>query len=467
MRNGMIKYQILNNMNRIEWATLVTVATLATVTLKVEGQRSCSTDGCLHGNGGLPCQSCQPECYGSTCSYTCHGRCDTDGCNRQTGQCFRCRPGMYGRDCDQTCPLKCANSVIGGNAYCDRDTGACSEACRPGWSGSHCNESCPLNCKHQTCNKQTKQCIAGCETGWTGDYCNTTCDNCLMGRCNDKGYCLLGCKAGFFGQNCDRGCQHCWTTGCDRGSGICEQCHPGYHGSHCAETCPETCYKGWEGYRNCDRHTKACLEGCEPGWHGSHCNTPCSTSCTAARCYRRDGSCVDGCVPGFYGKHCHKRCSHENCKNNTCDYHGHCTECKDGWFGEDCRRLCPALCESFLRDTGHCSRCSDGYHGPDCDDKCSDTCLHHTCDRDGNCFECRDLTYGTRCQYPCSENCERCDQTTGACTRCRGGHFLEDGRCTPTVSEHYTSSRADSVKHTRFQLKHFSAFSKHLSVHAL
>ncbi|XP_046559582.1 scavenger receptor class F member 2-like [Haliotis rubra] len=336
---------------------------------------SCFTDGCRHGNGGLRCQSCHIGCYGTNCTFPCNDNCHTDGCNRITGECFTCKPGYYGRDCNVFCPRRCSSNTAVTYIY-DRHTGACSEICDGGLTGVHC--------KDQVCNKETGRCIFGCEETWTGVYCNRTCDTCLNRRCSWTGYCLHGCKPGFYGDMCDKTCPRCWTTGCDRGTGMCEQCSPGYRGRHCSHYCSETCYRGKDGHRHCDRYNGNCLEGCKVGWHGHRCSTRCSTSCNSSRCYSHDGACVDGCKHGWHGKHCLTPCS-TTCKESLCaSQDGSCTHgCVRGYHGNHCHKKCINCKNDECDQYGRCSYCQDGWRGEKCGLRCPSGC--HTCDEDGIC----------------------------------------------------------------------------------
>ncbi|XP_067663265.1 scavenger receptor class F member 1-like isoform X1 [Haliotis asinina] len=376
------------------WFRLLTVTVSLLVSTyfgkyAVESGRLCATNGCVHGNGHLKCQSCEIGCWGRNCSAQCWDNCHKDGCDRNTGQCFLCKPGFYGTHCDIPCSQGCSVSHLNSLSYCDQDTGVCRKTCKGDSTDKTCDGRCPPNCKDKTCDKVTAKCLAGCHWGWKGDFCNISCTNCLRGRCSTNGYCLDGCLSGFYGQMCERTCPNCWTSGCDRQTGICEQCQPGYHGHHCTKRCPDNCYVGQSGDKNCDRDTGRCSQGCKTGWHGSHCKTKCSPHCRS-QCLSIDGSCVGGCVKGHYGKRCHNKCL--MCKDNDCDDHGRCRQCPVGLYGDNCDQPCPLGCDTCDR-LGRCGKCQDGFYRHRCDQPCPKGC--DTCDLDGNCVSALDAGPGS------------------------------------------------------------------------
>uniref|UniRef100_K1PY42 Multiple epidermal growth factor-like domains 10 n=1 Tax=Magallana gigas TaxID=29159 RepID=K1PY42_MAGGI len=117
------------------------------------------------------------------------------------------------------------------------------------------------------------------------------------------------------------------------------------------------------------------------------------------QCHHAFGNCMGGCASGFNG--------------TKCD-----TECQDGYFGENCIRVCPIQCHSCNKSSGICDQgCHPGWKGTYCTEEC-----------DGG-------LYGVNCGMPCGHclNNQQCHHLNGTCvTGCDPGYI--GNTCTEACS---------------------------------
>lgn len=89
-------------------------------------------------------------------------------------------------------------------------------------------------------------------------------------------------------------------------------------------------------------------------------------------------------------------CCYENCKEEACSANNEiCSECKEGFFGENCTVICPANC---LNDACHRKNAS---------------CI----------LGCKGRSYGGYCENVCPGNCQSCNQLTEECSSCLDGWY--------------------------------------------
>ncbi|XP_048741392.2 multiple epidermal growth factor-like domains protein 10 [Ostrea edulis] len=132
---------------------------------------------------------------------------------------------------------------------------------------------------------------------------------------------------------------------------------------------------------------------------------------------KRDSICVvnvTGCTVGKFGEDCSKNCP-ENCKGKICHIlDGRCTMCFDGWKGDYCNQR-----KQNIQETG---KCTDGYFGDNCTKLCKGRCLNGAacnavtgyCDegcapgwRNLDCSEvCLNGFFGTKCAQRCNLSCD-------------------------------------------------------------
>ncbi|CAJ0953561.1 unnamed protein product, partial [Mesorhabditis belari] len=102
--------------------------------------------------------------------------------------------------------------------------------------------------------------------------------------------------------------------------------------------------------------------------------------------------------------------------------------CAPGWYGRECSERCSEGCEFPERcdyTSGYCSRCKQGWYGSGCSLRCYAGC--ESCDQNtGHCLSCRFGYHGRDCSTRCPENCDACDQSTGYCLRCKYGWYGRD-----------------------------------------
>ncbi len=146
-------------------------------------------------------------------------------------------------------------------------------------------------------------------------------------------------------------------------------------------------------------------------------------------CAGGDDICTSCISEDKWGPQCLDDCG-ERCSGG-CDFtSGICSQCKAGFWQEDCSSSCGNCQEQSEgvsicnRESGACSSqgCISGYYGTQCDQDCPTTCNPASCDRDsGNCEACQSGKYGSKCNEDCG-NCKNKDGDTSICN-------FSDGKC--------------------------------------
>ena len=107
------------------------------------------------------------------------------------------------------------------------------------------------------------------------------------------------------------------------------------------------------------------------------CEKDCSGHClNNAVCDYINGKCSDGCQPGYIGKLCNdckifKSFFHYVRVNSLMNdyvsnkYTFYSTACRNGYYGQNCSRLCSPNCKTCKPTDGRCS-CYAGWMGPNC-----------------------------------------------------------------------------------------------------
>ena len=207
----------------------------------------------------------------------------------------------------------------------------------------------------------------------------------------------------------------------------------------CDTPCPSNCFE------DCHRYNSTCY-GCDNGFYGDLCEDRCG-NCVGGTCNQTTGYCADGCVDEWYGLPCEQRCPDDNCK--TCSViTGTCLECKPGYFGNNCEKMCSSFCAPGKdnrirchRTSGFCNetRCKAGYFLEDCTRSCDGNCgQDFNNDRPceiltGTCmYDCTSGWYGDTCNRQCSENCVDglCNRDGFCISGCETGFYGGDCRLT-------------------------------------
>lgn len=118
-----------------------------------------------------------------------------------------------------------------------------------------------------------------------------------------------------------------------------------------------------------------------------------------------------------------------------------CFQCKDGFYGQACKDMCPESCSSCEQSSGDCVRCAAGYFGLSCKEQCPTGCAPSLgCNADSGCVQCRlgwdgkwckQFTQscdegrfrGANCKDQCPEQCKACNgtQVNEHCLVCKKG----------------------------------------------
>ena len=239
--------------------------------------------------------------------------------------------------------------------------------------------------------------------------------DCSVISC-DPAYCTgrncIKCEPGNYlsGTSCYP-CPHDCTE-CP-GPSTCQECVRGKYGTMCESSCRITCL-------DCVSDSQ-CTQ-CIPGRYGQYCQLNCPLGCIDILCDKDTGKCLEGCRHGYYisGEEC-RRCP-EHC--TRCLDSNHCTSCVSGYYGTDCQGVCQSSCQNQLcdKDSGSCIEgCIDGYFFEDnscvsCPHRCAGCVDRYTC------TECKTGYWGNQCDQDCPSNCLRC-ANGGQCISGRSIHF--------------------------------------------
>ncbi|XP_076447789.1 uncharacterized protein LOC143284728 [Babylonia areolata] len=158
---------------------------------------------------------------------------------------------------------------------------------------------------------------------------------------------------------------------------------------------------------------------CNGGYHGINCDLRCDRNCDWSGCYMNNGTCIR-CRSGLYGDTCQHSCEDNTPGCRNCDRQGQCTFCSGNFDPPNC-----TVCKKnfFEKYDDRCVRCS--YK-----------CASRNCDPEtGKCIGCSGSRYGDQCDKGCHSGCERCEQDSGACTKCNSFHQLPN--CTECMDGYY------------------------------
>ena len=390
-----------------------------------DGPGGNGTCTCHTGYGGPACAHACPRGPGGACGG--HGRCSPTSavcdCDAHWAgaACDECRRGFFGAACADLCYR---GTTRGRLCICDA-----------AWGLPNCSTPCPggaLPCSaHGACNDtHAGDGTCACAPGWRGPACDIPCQGLLAdgrpcsghGTCLPDGACVCAsssaegfwagpacgdCAPGHLGANCTHACPVGAGAVCgghgrcfaDRRDCVCYQspeagywdpvhnctdCLPGFWGPGCTDQCfggachtcsgHGVCDGGVHGTGQCACDARwmgaGCYE-CAEGWHGPDCNASCPVSRGAsggpAVCGGH-GTCEDG------------RFRSGECVCETPWGGGDCGDCLRGFFGPDCRGVCPGFdavtpcsghgrCGDGVAGDGHC-QCEPGYAGAACGDTC-------------------------------------------------------------------------------------------------
>ena len=310
--------------------------------------------------------ACPSTFWGSTCTGVCKGK----------------TVNAYGVAVSCSGHGRCSDGMLGtGECFCDSGYGADSCIECPGGATTPCNF-------HGTCSSVDGKCT--CYNGYAAADCGTPCAGGAITPCSAHGVCSQG----------------------STGDGTCV-CEYGYLGVDCSSECPGGASNICSGNGNCTT-TGACV--CEDSDDGGHwTGTDCST-----------------CIATWFGSKCHKTCPRSKISGFVCNSHGVCPDeidkcncdnsadkgywrgdvcedCQTGYWGANCRFVCPG---------GACSPCNG--HGSCSDGVVGQGWCNCTSDSSGwwslnDCSDCKEGWYGTACTQECPGGWIRPCSGNGVC----------------------------------------------------
>ncbi|KAL5262010.1 hypothetical protein ACHWQZ_G007649 [Mnemiopsis leidyi] len=280
--------------------------------------------------------------------------------------------------------LNCQNNTIGDSC----------EECVPGYYHSSFTQQCePCACSGNGLTSSSQSCVeidgekvcTACEEGYSGSLCDQ-CDNGYFGDPTSDAGCVACPCNGNLNLTQPNACNP-KTGSCnickDSASGrFCEECADGFYGDAVEGTCtPCECFMEGSTSSRCDQRGRCRCRGavwgdkcdqCNPGRYvsGGKCK-PCECfvlSSTTTDCDTRTGQCA--CISGFGGRTCEEcldgyymdfgtcsecGCSETGSEGPGCDEEGVCT-CKDGYYGDKCRKCSEA---HVVLEDGSCSVCEE------------------------------------------------------------------------------------------------------------
>lgn len=170
----------------------------------------------------------------------------------------------------------------------------------------------------------------------------------------------------------------------------------------------------------CEVEVRSCWQF---SWGINVNGTNCSQQCYCAAdttCRVSDGHCYE-CPDRRYGNDCSQRCS-SSCAGLTCrTSDGQCEECVDGRYGTDCSQRCYCANNEPCSSDGQCQECPAGRFGQDCSQQCYYCPPGVSCGRqNGECERCPVGKYGSDCSLSCNycSSGVPCGIATGVCSRC-------------------------------------------------
>ncbi|MBR1825528.1 MAG: hypothetical protein IJ770_02970, partial [Alphaproteobacteria bacterium] len=317
-------------------------------------------------------------------------------------------------ECDENYAVSCPLGYVETGKTCRKD-GQMLYECKIKDCMAYTLTSVPEHCAiPESCRSgdvTTYRCDA-CEDGWTGNLCEREKICAYTNETCGEGYEVADtCKSG------DKTYVKCEPKACEGFD------FPAEYISHCAENESEICRNGDNNKYKCNK--------CAEGWKGEDCNTP-------VKCAYQTTSCIEseGYVPT--GETCksgdtlYVECEIKDCSEYTlsgvpekCLLYDicitreaqqpvqkvKCTQCAEGWVGDDCETEDP--CE------GYSESCGKGYV-PAENDYCMSgnkkllMCVERDCSEyplqqlpDGNCDE--------------FVSCQSGDKTTYRCNKCKKG----------------------------------------------
>ncbi|KAL4438377.1 hypothetical protein ABPG74_009416 [Tetrahymena malaccensis] len=373
--------------------------------------------------------------------------------------------------CDRSCegclndPKNCINCTVGYKF--DLNYQSCIRICREGeFVDKYGNcQQCQSPCA--TCETFRDNCNS-CVYGYTfnallnsceliNGKCHESCNQCS--KYNDSNSCT-SCRDGMYLYSgkcfaCNIGCKTCKNesyscTSCESYEFLsrnkCIQCHSSCLTCSGIQTNCTSCKEGFLKDPNSGlcvlNTTKSCQfdEYLDSNYQCQKCKSPCST------CYQNANICTS-CVSGYQHNSQTLKCEIEdpicdvgqyldnNKKCKFCDYpcatckdqSSKCTSCKNGF--DLLRYTCePQRCIEgyFINLLGKCVKCDDScLKCATYSDKCTECADGFT--QEANSQRCIKIPYDQQCHNTCQE----CTQpnNSSACTSCKDGFILENGKC--------------------------------------
>ena len=288
-----------------------------------------------------------------------------------------------------------------------------------------------LNCNVEFCETCKESGYLGCDTCKPGFFFNESSGRCEDSDCKIK-HCEVCDKAGIWG--CDSCFEDFYMS---QLLGVClsNACLINYC-DECSVSGPNSCDKCREGYRF-NRETLICED----------------TVCKKDLCEDCSDSGIwgcDRCKDGYYYDLDMLECQDKSCRTAQCDkcdaHPTVCEQCaKNYWLDPVTNQCIDATCQlancadCTVSGPTKCDACSTGFvlqNGQcvDCDGV-KDSILCKECSIPGVCTSCNEgyrLQDG-QCRACEASTCADCDGTTGRCSVCKAGFYLDQtfGECKP------------------------------------
>ncbi|KAF6016884.1 hypothetical protein EB796_024803 [Bugula neritina] len=301
----------------------------------------------------------------------------------------------------------CVNTY--GSFYCNCETGFIKH----GGEGSLCEDidECSLNLDNCTdiCTNTNGSYECSCFPGGTLQSDNATCEIIVTDTlCNGLYNCSYTCGNGTDGN------ESCF---CPRNRVLDPNdnstCIPF---NECLDSSDNAC----------DTSTGAVCEDLTDGYQ---------CSCTEGYILSDNGFRCEKCRAGRYGLDCTLMCHCED-KAKTCDHILGCTDCNDGWGGDQCKSdidecsdalannisICPTNSNCINTNGSYSCICETGYQMNTTDNTCDDVdeCPAQPCSADAECFNAAG-SYSCQCNsgftgdgFTCS-NINECLETPSRC----------------------------------------------------
>ena len=258
----------------------------------------------------------------------------------------------------------------------------------------------------------------------SGGTCNScfenTCISCTFDDCD--GYLNVGkCQC----ESCTLRSENCIQCN----SKACKKCKENYYldsNSKC-QSCPSGKYcDGSSSPKDCANSISNCAA----------CTT--LSSCTKCKTEYYLNSSKTTCTKCEAGYFCDGTTEKHSCTGKTYSLAG-AISCSNSTNVENCA--------TYYNDKNGCKTCSNGYYFSS--GKCLPCPAGYACSNN-NKTACTGTTYSTGNASSClsssnSANCTTIDNTTGKCSKCNNGYYLNNGACTYCPAGYYCTNNSKTA----------------------